>query len=238
MSTTTSPAPGVPRRELINTARATGLWYLGLALTGFVGFIVIRSQIVDLDDAAATLTRLVEHERLARVGIAFELGVVITQALAALWFSRLFRSVSPFAAGAIAVFGTVNAVMVLASAAFLATALTIALEPVGDPTALVHVAYVVSDNLWGVAAVFFGLWLIPMGWCVLRSGWMPRTLGWILVAGGTGYLLSAFVRCLIPDPGIVADLLAVPASIGEFWMIGYLLIRGVSRQAPVGAERR
>jgi hypothetical protein len=35
-------------------------------------------------------------------------------------------------------------------------------------------------------------------WCVLRSGWMPRVLGWILVGGGVGYVLSAFIRYLGP----------------------------------------
>jgi hypothetical protein len=68
-----------------------------------------------------------------------------------------------------------------------------------------------------------------MGLCVLRSGWMPRPLGRLLVAGGVGYVLSAFARYLLPDASVVADLLAVPASVGEFWMVGYLLVRGVRR---------
>ena len=89
----------------------------------------------------------------------------------------------------------------------------------------VQLLYLVSGNLWDAGALFFGLWLIPMGRCVLRSGWMPRALGWILIAGGVGYVLSAFVRGL-GAPG-VADALSLPASVGEFWMIGYLLIRGV-----------
>jgi hypothetical protein len=83
-----------------------------------------------------------------------------------------------------------------------------------------------------VGALFFGLWLIPMGWCVLRSGWMPRALGWILVGGGVGYVLSAFLRYLVPDAQVLTEALAYPASIGEFWMVGYLLIRGVRRQSP------
>jgi Domain of unknown function (DUF4386) len=91
--------------------------------------------------------------------------------------------------------------------------------------------YVVSDNLWEVGALFFGLWLIPMGWCVLRSRWMPRLLGWVLIVGGAGYVLSAFVAYLAPDLGIVADALTFPATVGEFWMIGYLLVRGVNRRA-------
>ena len=80
-----------------------------------------------------------------------------------------------------------------------------------------------------------------MGWCVLRSGWMPRALGWILVGGGIGYVLSAFVRYLAPDAPVVADALAYPATVGEFWMVGYLLIRGVRRhaleEAPGDARR-
>lgn len=49
-----------------------------------------------------------------------------------------------------------------------------------------------GGSLWDVGAVFFGLWLIPMGFLTLRSG-VPRPLGWI------------------------------PATVGEFWMIGWLL---------------
>ena len=77
-------------------------------------------------------------------------------------------------------------------------------------------------------ALFFGLWLIPMGYLVLASRWMPRPLGWILMAGGVGYILSAFVVYLIPGaPGAVELALTVLATVGEFWMIGYLLIKGV-----------
>jgi hypothetical protein len=220
----------VRRPELIGTARTTGLLYLGLAVTGFLGFLLIRQQLFDPDTAATTLAQLVDHEQLARLGIALELGIVLTQALAALWFFRLFRSVDSFMAGAIAAFGLVNAVAILASAACIATALQVALDPVGDP-GNAQLMYLMSDNLWGVGGLFFGLWLMPMGLCVLRSRWMPRPLGFILVAGGVGYVLGAFVRYLVPDAGALADVLAIPASVGEFWMVGYLLVRGVNRQA-------
>ena len=121
-------------------------------------------------------------------------------ALAALWFYRLFRSVDAFAAGAIAVFGVMNAVVILSSAAVVATALEVSLDPVDDGASDAQLMYVVSDNLWEVGALFFGLWLIPMGWCVLRSRWMPRLLGWVLIVGGVCYVLSAFVVYLaLPD---------------------------------------
>ncbi|MFI6303170.1 DUF4386 domain-containing protein [Amycolatopsis thailandensis] len=216
---------------LIRTARMTGLLYLGLAITGALGFLLIRPRLFAADDPSATLANLVEHESLARAGVAVELLIVVTKALVVVWFYRLFRTADPLAASGIVAFGLVNAVAVLISAATLATAIQIAIDPIGDAAATVQLLYLVSGNLWGVGALFFGLWLIPMGQCVLRSGWMPRTLGRLLIGGGIAYVLSAFVEYLAPGLPFVADALAVPATVGEFWMIGYLIVRGVRRHA-------
>lgn len=216
---------------LTRTARMTGLFYLGVAITGVLGFLVVRPQLFAADDPQATLANLLTHESLARAGVALELGMVVTQTFAAVWFHRLFRTVDSFAASGIAAFGLVNAIVGLVSAALLATALQVAVDPVGDAAADVQVLYLVSDNLWGVGGLFFGLWLVPMGWCVLRSGWMPRLLGWILIGGGVGYVLGAFIRYLAPDAQVLTEALAYPASVGEFWMVGYLLVCGVRRRA-------
>jgi hypothetical protein len=236
--------PDVVGGELKRTARATGLLYLGLAITGVLGSILIRAQLFADDDPDGTLSNLMEHEWLARVGIALELGIVLFQALTAVWFYRLFRSVDTFAAGSLAAFGIVNAVAIMGSAALLATALEVAddasLAVTGGAAATVQLLYVASGHLWGVAALFFGLWLIPMGWLVLRSRWLPQPLGWILIAGGVGYLVSAFVSYLFPSADLIAGLLTVPATIGELWIIGYLIIVGVHDHVPAslsGASR-
>lgn len=179
---------------LIRTARMTGLLYLGLAITGALGFLTIRPQLFAADDPGATLAHLVANESLARAGVALELLIVLTQALTALWFYRLFRTANSLAASGIAAFGLVNAVAVLGSAALLAAAVEVALNPVGDAATTVQLLYLVSGHLWGVGALFFGLWLIPMGSCVLRSRWMPRPLGWVLIIGGIGYVLQRVPR--------------------------------------------
>ena len=211
-------------------ARITGLLYLGNAITGIAGVLLIQPRLFAADDPSATLANLVEHESLARVGVAVELLIVVTMALTAVWFYRLFRPAEPVAASGIAAFGLINAVVGIVSAALLATAAAFALDPVGDATATVQLLYLVRYNVWSVGELFFGLWLIPMGWCVLRTGWMPRALGWILVGGGIGYVLSPFIRYLADLPS-VAEALALPASVGELWMVGYLLVRGVRRHA-------
>ena len=217
---------------LKRTARATGGWYLGLAIAGLVGFLVIRPQIYVAGDPTATLANLVDREGLARLGVVFELAVVVTQALAAVWFYKLFRSLNNTAAFSLAVFGLVNALAIMASAVFMATALTVgadgSLAPGGDVAATVQLMYELSSTSWGVGSLFFGLWLIPMGYIATGSGRMPSWLGRLLIAGGIGYLLSTFVSYGVAGaPTWLVDLLPLPATIGELWMIGYLLKIGL-----------
>ncbi len=226
-------------RELVRTARTAGLLYLGIALTGLLGHLIIRSQLFDADDPATTLAQLVNSESLARLGIALELGIVLTQVLAGLWFYRLFRSVDTFAAGSLVAFSFVNAIVILMSAVFLASALSVAIDPAlapgGDAAATAQLMYVASDHLWLIGEIFFGLWLVPMGRLVHLSGWMPRPLGWILMVGGAAYVIGPFLAYLT-DVRLAADLVAIPATAGEFWMIGYLIVRGVNATSPVPAK--
>ena len=224
-------------------ARGTGIAYLALAVTGMLGFLIIRPRLFVPEDPAVTLANLQAGDTLARWGIALELGVVLTQALAAVGFFRLFRTVNATAAGAVAAFGLVNSAAVLGSAAMLAAARSVAAAPAGvaDPAGLVQALYRVSDGFWAGGNLFFGLWLIPMGYLVVTSGWMPRLLGQVLVVGGVGYTLSGFVLVLVPAaPGWLEQVLVAPATVGELWMVGYLLVRGIRRtvtmpRVPVAA---
>jgi hypothetical protein len=226
--------------DLNKTARMTGVWYLGLAITGLLGFVLVRPAIYVPGNPAATAKNLVEHEALARLGVALELAIVVTQTLTAIWFYKLFRSLNSVAAGSVAAFGLVNSVAILGSAAFMATAAAVAsdpgLAPGGDVAATTQLLYELSSKFWGVGALFFGLWLIPMGYVAASGGAMPKALGWTLIAGGVGYVVSAFLSNGLADPPRwLIEGLTVPASVGEFWTIGYLLFVGI-RTPPVTAS--
>jgi hypothetical protein len=223
------------------TARVTGIWYLALAITGVLGFMVIRSQILVDGDPIATLTNLVDNEGLARLGLTLELSIVITQALAAVWFFKLFRAINHTAAWAIASFGMANAIAILVSGAAVATALAVAVDPGlapgGDPAATVQLMYQLSASSWAVGALFFGMWLIPMGHVVATTRLMPVWLGRILIVGGGGYVLSALIGLGVANAqSWLVDGLTYPATIGELWMIGYLLIKGIRRPDAVGID--
>ena len=100
----------------------------------------------------------------------------------------------------------------------------------GPPT--VQLLYTLSASAWSVGGIFFGLWLIPMGWFVLKSALMPRLLGWFLIIGGAGYLLAAVIEASVEAaPALLINGLPLGATVGEVWMIGYLLFKGI-RTAP------
>lgn len=219
---------------LLGTARTTGLLYLGLALTGLVGFLLLRPEVFT-DDPAETVARIVDREGTARLVVALELAIVLTQALVAVWFFRLFRHVDSFVAGVLAAFGLLNAAVLLGSAASLGAAVDIALDPAGSGAAEVDVLLRLSEHLWQVGGLFFGAWLLPMGWLAYRSG-MPRALAGILLVGGVGYVAGAFVGYLA-DAGAFVDLAALPATVGEVWIVGYLLHGGIFRPEHAGGTR-
>ena len=53
-------------QALARTARATGLFYLGLGIAGMLGFLLIRPRLFAAGDPATTYANLVQHESLAR----------------------------------------------------------------------------------------------------------------------------------------------------------------------------
>ena len=217
------------------TARVAGLAYLAMVPSGLLAFLLIRNLLYVPGDATTTVANLIEYEGLARLSVAAGLVLVLSQSIAALWFFKLFRSVNSFVAGSLVAFGFVNVVIMLVGVMFSATALAVAIDATGSAE-IALLMYDLNVATWSVGALFFGMWLIPMGWLAWRSGYMPPLLGWVVIGGGIGYVLSAFVIYLAPDAPVIAEALTYPATVGEFWTIGYLLTIGVRDKALV-AER-
>lgn len=215
--------------QLVRTARITGFWYLMLAVTGMLGFLVFHSKIYVSSDPQKTLTNLIEQESLSRVRLLFELLIVLSQALAALWFYKLFRTISEWRAWAIGIWGSVNAIFIMISGVAMAAAIQIAsssVESYENKILLVDLLGQLIRHSWKMGGLFFGLWLIPMGHIIVTSRLMPLWLGRTLILGGAGYILSTLISYMgYQNP--LLNVLTIPATIGEFWMIGYLLIYGI-----------
>jgi hypothetical protein len=87
-----------------------------------------------------------------------------------------------------------------------------------------------------VAQIFFGLWLVPLGYLAYRSGMFPRALGVVLIAGGVCYLVDLLLAFLMPDfslaPQLHAFVVVPTTAIAEVSMVIYLLVVGVKTAKP------
>ena len=213
--------------QLVTIARTAGIWYLIMAISGILGFLVFQPQVYDANPQK-TVTNLVEGETIARVRLLLEFVIIVSQALTAVWFYRLFRNVKEWAALAIGIWGTVNAIAIMVSAIAMGASIKIALSSrvMEDKVVIIDLLTNLISNAWGVGGLFFGLWLIPLGYIITSTKRMPVWLGRTLIIGGVGYLISTAVN-YAGISGSWTGSLTIPATVGEFWMIGYLLIFGI-----------
>ena len=72
-----------------------------------------------------------------------------------------------------------------------------------------------------------GLWLLPFGSLVYRSGFLPRVLGVLLLVAGAGYLADFLRYVLAPDVNVT---LTQFTFIGELLLPLWLVVRGVDVQ--------
>ena len=83
-----------------------------------------------------------------------------------------------------------------------------------------------------VATAFWGLWLFPFGILVIKSGFLPRLLGVMLLVAGVAYLTSSVTAMVVPEYSRVVSRFMMPLYLGEMPVIFWLLIKGAKAPQP------
>jgi Domain of unknown function (DUF4386) len=218
------------------TARLAGLLYFLSALTAPFGLLYVPGKIFVPDNAAATAENIRTFESLMRWGIAANLvgGVVFIFALLALY--RLFKPVSEKHALAMLVLlllsfpiSFVNVLNELAALNLAKGGALSALEA-SQRDALAYLFMWLHGRAFVVAQILWGLWLFPFGICVMRSGFIPRFLGVLLMIAGAGYPISSFAELVLPQYADAVARATMILAFGELPIIFWLLIWGAKPQ--------
>lgn len=216
-------------------ARIAGLLYLIVVLAGIFSLAYVPSQINAAGDSAATVRNLIAHESLFRLGIvaglicytAFLLLPLALYELLSRYGKRTALLMVAFAVTSvpIAFVATLNEFDVLSLLGGADYLQIFSAEELQARVMLSLDAY--GDGLL-VTQIFWGLWLLPFGYLVFKSGILPRALGVLLMLGCFGYLINFIGRVLFPgyaESGI-AGFVRLPASLGEIGICLWLLVMG------------
>lgn len=218
-------------------ARFAGLLYLLLIITGVYGIIFVSSQIVIKGDAATVANNILSNEFLFRSGIInnFISNTIFLFLVLALY--RLFKHVNEHWAKLMVALVIVQIPAVYIMEAFNITSLmilkgeilqTIELSQKQDLAMLF-----LKINDYGMKALefFWGIWLIPLAQLVLKSGFIPRIIGILLMINGIAYMINSFLFMLLPNyHAFVNQYILLFVIPGEFSLTFWLLIKGVKNK--------
>jgi hypothetical protein len=211
-------------------ARIAGLCYLGLLVFMGPAHFVVREGVRVPGDAAATAANIAANPTLFRLGFVSDLVGITVFLLLGIALYLLLRHVYASVAAAMMLFVALGVAIYSVNLLNHLAALTLATDG-SDALALFFLD--LHGQGYTLAQVYFGLWLLPLGYLAYRSGWFPRALGVLLMVAAGAHLVEVFTHFLFPAVGEgVALLIQVPAIVAEFWMLGYLLVKGVRVPDP------
>ena len=215
------------------TARMAGLFYLIFILTTVLATYV-RSQFIVSGDAATTAYNIVASQGLFRVGFVTELVSAVFFLLAAWSLYVLLKPVNKNLAllflllnlGGVAV-ECINVLNLYAALQFLSGANYLTAFQTGQLQAMAMSYLNLYTNGFLIAQIFFSAWLLPLGYLVYKSRFLPKFLGLLLILdffGNMSWFLQGF---LLPNYGILAYPGNVISFIAEISITLWLLIMAV-----------
>ena len=217
-------------------ARIGGLIYLGVVLTGIFSLMYVPSKLIVSDNASLTYQNIASSEPLFRLWIISGLLCYTFFLFLPLVLYKLLKPISKNYAQLMVLLAVLSVPIFFLNVQNQFNILTLisksknhfgfSFEQIQSQVMLYLNQY---DNGMRIVHIFSGLWLFPLGYLVLKSDFLPKILGILLMLGCFGYLINFVGQTLIPNYSKIgiSSYIILPASIGEIGTCLWLLIMGV-----------
>ncbi len=223
-------------------ARIAGVLYLLNAITAGISFGYVLSKVYVPGQAGTTAANVAANSGLVRLGGVLDLFQATEWIFLAMTLYLVLKHVHQGVAGAMVVLVAVGAAITCLNDVFQFESVRVATDSafvsaLGAGGSSAQVLLMLDIHHYGflIAQIFFGLWLVPLGYLAYRSAMFPKALGVALVAGGACYLVGLLAVFLVPDGGErINALVTIPSTIAEVSMVLYLLVVGVKSPRPAG----
>ncbi len=220
-------------------ARLAGALYALIAVAGPLSLVYLPGKVFSPGAAGSAADHVRASAGLLRLGLGSELLYQTVEVFLILVLYGLFKPVGPKLARSMAVLGLLPIPIVMLNVLSEIAALSLVSGPKflaglggAQADALAALCFFLHGQGLQIAAIFWGLWLVPLGLLIFRCGFIPRILGASVMIAAAGYVLGAAVTLVFPQ---YARLLAGPAvmlELGEPPIILWLLIFGARGSAP------
>ena len=216
-----------------NPGRFAGLLYVLISIPGIFALIYVPGKLIVHGNGTATASNIAAHETLFRLGIAANLISQILFMGVALALYDLLKGINRRQAALMLTLIVVPVPIVLlnelnAIAALIlvrgADFLSIFEKPQRDSLAMLFLN--LHSYGFDITAIFWGLWLFPLGLLVYRSGFIPRLLGVLLMLNGFTFPVNSFTSLLLPQYENIVSRWMKPLSFAELLFMFWLLIMG------------
>jgi hypothetical protein len=219
-------------------AKRAGIFYLAFVITCiFAG--VVRANLIAYGDATKTADLLSHSEWLLRISSVVDLVSAVLFLVAA-W--ALYILLKPVHKNLALLFLLLNAAGVAVQCNSLLYSFTPMLTYRGaDLSKVFQPGQLDALNLlflnlhksgFTIAQIFYGTWLLPLGFLVYKSGFLPKWLGILLIADFFGVLVWFFQYFLLPGYDIITYPGLAIGFVAEFSLSIWLLIKGVKERKP------
>jgi hypothetical protein len=230
---------GPDESELRKKSRVAAFWYLLVSVTGPFLIFYIPSKFIVRGDAAATIANIMASQTLFRFGIVVSFISTLSFLFTGLALYALFKPVDKGLARSMVALVAANVPFAFITTLFQIAALLLSSGAdylkAFTPAQLQSLAMIFlnMDKQGGlVAEIFWGLWLLPLGILVFKSGFFPKILGVFQVIACFGYLAGFLMSFLFPGiRGLIPYIVNV-LIVGELPFILWLIIRGARLKSP------
>lgn len=215
-------------------ARWIGVLYVITIVAGGFGESHVPNTLLIANDLAGTAQRMASSIGLFRASFAAYLIEAACDITLNVLLYALLRPVNRDLALLAACFGLMGtAIFAAGEMLYFAAALPAVdadvarvISPEGK-AALTYLCLTIYGYGFGIFAMFYGTAAVVRGYLILRSGYLPRVLGAILILGGASFLAKNFLIVVAPQydlPYVIFPMFLALAS-----MALWFLIKGINR---------
>jgi hypothetical protein len=225
------------------SARMAGWLYLIYMVFHISADVIGRSRLIVFGDAATTARNIAASAWQFRVGLVSDLVAAVLFLLAAWALYALLKPVNKNIAllflllnlGGVAI-QCFSDLFLIAGQLLLGDADYLKVFQADQLPALAMLSLYLYKNGFMIAQVFYGAWLLPLGYLVFKSDFLPKILGLVLMLHCAFWLMTTLQFFLFPGFEAITYISWPLGFIAEFGLTLWLLIMGTKEQKPASIE--